>query len=54
MNELYEELDTPENQRKIYQIAKTNVFAKNHQIKVEQRLVLRDPDRIMGRWKGLC
>ena len=52
MNELYEELETPEGERKIYRIAKTKDFTKNNQIKDEQRVVLRDLDRIMGRWKG--
>ena len=27
-------------------------FTKNNQIKDEQRVVLRDLERIMGRWKG--
>ena len=51
MNELYEELETPEGERKIYRIAKANDFTKNNQIKDVQRVVLRDLDRIMGRWK---
>ena len=50
MNELYEELETPEGERKISRIAKAKNFTKNNQIKDEQRVVLRD--RIMGRWKG--
>ena len=49
MNELYEELETPEDERNIYRIAKAKAFAKNDQIKDEQRVVLRDLDRIMGR-----
>ena len=51
MNELYEELETPEGERKISRIAKANDFTKNNQIKDVQRVVLRDLDRIMGRWK---
>ena len=30
----------------------TNDFPKNNQIKDDRRVVLRDLDRIMGRWKG--
>ena len=52
MNELYEELETPLCERKISRIAKAKAFAKTNQIKDEQRVVLRDLDRIMGRWKG--
>ena len=52
MNELYEELETPEGERKISRIAKANDFTKNNQIKDVQRVVLRDLDRIMGRWKS--
>ena len=52
MNELYEELYTPEGARKIYRIAKGKAFAKNNQIKDEQRVVLRVLGRIIGRWKG--
>ena len=33
-------------------IAKAKDFTKNNQIKDEKRIVLRDLDRIMGRWKG--
>ena len=56
MNGLYEELETPENERNIYRIAKsrdkiTKDLFKNNQIKDEQRVVLRDMDIIMGRWK---
>ena len=32
MNELYEELETPECERKIYRIAKAKDFTKNNQI----------------------
>ena len=39
-------------ERKISRIAKAKDFTKNNQIKNEQRVVLRDMDRIMGRWKG--
>ena len=52
MNELYEELETPAGKRKISRIAKAKDFTKNNQTKDEQRLVLRDLDRIMERWKG--
>ena len=52
MNGLYEELETPEGESKIYRIAKAMDFTKYNQIKDEQRVVLRDLDRIMGRWKG--
>ena len=51
MNELYEELETPGRERKISRIAKAKDFTNNNQIKDEQRVVLRDLDRIMGRWK---
>ena len=58
MNVLYEQLETPECENKyIYRITKardkmTKDFTKNNQIKDEQHVVLRDLDRIMGRWKG--
>ena len=52
MNELYEEMETPEGERKIYLIAKANDFIKYNQIKNEQRVVLRDLDRVMRIWKG--
>ena len=52
MNELYDKLETPHGERKIYRIAKANGFTKNNQIKDEQRVVLRDLYRIMVRWKG--
>ena len=52
MNELYEELETPGGERNISRIAKAKDFTKNNQIKDEQRVVVRDLDRIMGRWKG--
>ena len=52
MNELYEELDTQEGDRNRSRIAKAKDFTKNNQIKDEQRVVLRDQDRIMGTWKG--
>ena len=51
MNELYEELETQDGERNISQMAKANDFTKNNQIKDEQRIGLRDLDRIMGRWK---
>ena len=49
---MYEELETPECERKISRIAKVKDFAKNNKIKDEQRVVLMDMDRIMGRRKG--
>ena len=42
MNELYEELETQEDERKISRISKAKDFTKNNQIKDEQRVVLRD------------
>ena len=50
MNELYEEMETPECERKISRIAKAKDFTKDNQIKEEHRVLLRD--RILGRWKG--
>ena len=41
MNELYEELETPEGERNTYRIAKAKDFTKNNQIKDEQRVVLK-------------
>ena len=52
MNELYEELETPECERKIYRIAKAKDFTKNNQIKEEHRVLLKDLDNILGRRKG--
>ena len=52
MNELYEELETPECERKISRIAKAKDFTKNNQIKEEHNVLLRDLDKILGRWKG--
>ena len=57
MNELYEELETPEGERKIFRIAKardkaTKDFSHMKQIKNEHGVVLRDLDMIIGRWKG--
>ena len=52
MNELYEELETPEGERKISRIAKAKDFTKNNQIKEEHRVLLMDVDRILGRGKG--
>ena len=52
MNELYEELATPEGERTISRIAKAKDFNKNNQIKDEQRVVLKNLDGVMGRWKG--
>ena len=52
MNELYEDLEIPECERKISRKAKAKEFSKNNQIKEEHRVLLRDLDRILGRWKG--
>ena len=52
MNELYKELETPECERKIYRIATAKDFTKNNQIKEEHHVLLRDLDKILGRWKG--
>ena len=52
MNELYEELETPEGERNISRIANAKDLTKNNPIKDEQRVVVRDLDRIMGMWKG--
>ena len=57
MNELYEELETPEGERKIFRIAMardkaTKDFSHMKQIKNEHGVVLRDLDMIIGRWKG--
>ena len=54
MNELFEELETPECERKISRIAKAKDFTKNNQIKEEHRVLLRDLDKILGSWKGYC
>ena len=52
MHELYEELETPECERKISRIAKAKDFTKNNQINEEHSVLLRDLDNILGRWKG--
>ena len=52
MNELYEELETPEGERKISRIAKAKDFTKNKQIEEEHRVLLRDLDKRLGRWNG--
>ena len=57
MNELYEELETPEGERKIVRIAKardkaSKDFSHMKQIKNEHGVILRDLDMIIGRWKG--
>ena len=52
MNELYEELETPECERKISRITKAKDFTKNNQTKEEHRVLLRYLDRILGRWEG--
>ena len=57
MEELYEELEIPEGERKIFRIAKardkaTMDFSNMKQIMNEHGVVLRDLDMIIGRWKG--
>ena len=58
MNELYEELETPEGERKIFRIAKAARYKVSKdlshmkQIKNEHGVVLRDLDMIIGRLKG--
>ena len=57
MNELYEELETPEGERNIFRIAKardkaSKDFSHMKQIKNEHGVILRDLDMIIGRWKG--
>ena len=57
MNELYEESETPEGERKIFRIAKardkaSKDFSHMKQIKNEHGVVLRDLGMIIGRWKG--
>ena len=54
---LYEELETPEDERKIFRIAKardkaSKDFSHMKQIKNEHGVILRDLDMIIGRWKG--
>ena len=49
---MYEELETPEYEIKISRIAKAKDFTKNNQKKEEHRVLLRDLDKILGRWKG--
>ena len=51
MNELYEELETPECERKISRIAKAKDFTKNNQIKEEHSVLLRDLDN--GKMEGI-
>ena len=57
MNKLYDELETPEGERKIFRIAKardkaSKDFSHMKQIKNEHGMVLRDLDTITGRGKG--
>ena len=57
MNELYEELETPEGERKIFRIAKardkaTKDFSHMKHIKNENVVVLKDLDMIIGSWQG--
>ena len=53
MNELYEELETPECERKISRIAKAKDFTKNNQIKEEHRVLLRVLDKDLGKIEGI-
>ena len=57
LNELYEELETPEGERKIFRIARardkaTKDLSHKKQTKSEHGVVLRDLHMIIGRWKG--
>ena len=57
MNELYEELATPEGETKIFRLAKardkaSKDFPHMKQTKNEHGVILRDLDMIIGRWKG--
>ena len=57
MNELYEELETPEGEKTIFRIAKardktSKNFSNMKQIKDEHGVVLKDLDMIIGRLKG--
>ena len=57
MNELYEELETPEGEIKIFRTMNardkaTKDFSHMKQIKMEHGEVLRDLDMIIRRWKG--
>ena len=51
MNELFDELETPEDERNISRIAKAKDFIKNNQIKDEQHVVLRDLESWIGSWE---
>ena len=56
MNEIYEELETPEGEKKIYRIAKarnkaTKDFTHIKQIKDENGVVLSNQDKIKKRWE---
>ena len=53
MNELYEELETLECERKISPIAKAKDFTKNNQIKEEHRVLLRVLDKDLGNMEGI-
>ena len=57
MDEVYNELETPEVERKFYRIAKARDksakdFTQIRQIKDEQGVVLWEHDQIIERWKG--
>ena len=57
MNELYEELETPEGERKIFRIAKARDkackdFSHMKQIKNEHGVILWDLDMTIGKWIG--
>ena len=56
LDELYDELETQEGQRKIFRMAKardkaTKDFTQIKQVKDEHGVVLRDQDKIRERWK---
>ena len=57
LNEIYEELETPEGEKKIYRIAKarnkaTKDFTHIKQIKDENGVVLSNQDKIKKRWES--
>ena len=51
MNELYEELETPECERNISRVAKAKDFTKNNQIKEEHSVLLRDLESWIRFWE---
>ena len=58
-NELYDELDTMEGERKIYRIAaerdkKTKDMENAKTIKDENGTLLTDPEKVKTRWNEYC